>query len=223
MRKILTNIALTLTIISSLTSPAKSQQIISATVTSITDGDTIKVSKNGQTASIRLACIDAPEKQQKPWSEASSNRLTQLLPIGKTVQLREIELGSNGRTIAEIFVAGKSINLQMIREGQAVVFTKYLDSCATTRNQYLQAETQAKQQKLGFWNQPTPVLPWDFRKKQRNNQPPTQGNLPACTNSDCNCSDFQSHAEAQIVLDTFPSDPFDLDRDLDGIACEALL
>ncbi len=46
--------------------------------------------------------------------------------------------------------------------------------------------------------------------------------LPNCVNSDCNCSDFDSQEASQIVLDAFEGDPFRLDRDKDGVACESL-
>ena len=46
--------------------------------------------------------------------------------------------------------------------------------------------------------------------------------FPNCVNTDCNCSDFSTQAEAQQVLDGFPGDPYRLDRDKDGIACESL-
>lgn len=39
---------------------------------------------------------------------------------------------------------------------------------------------------------------------------------------DYDCSDFSSHAEAQAILNSDPSDPYGLDRDKDGIACESL-
>ncbi len=51
---------------------------------------------------------------------------------------------------------------------------------------------------------------------------PAQTNLPACVHSDCNCSDFANQEQAQAVLDAFPDDPYKLDRDRDGIACESL-
>jgi micrococcal nuclease len=35
------------------------------------------------------------------------------------------------------------------------------------QNQYLQAENQAKQQRLGFWSQSNPVMPWDFRQGRK--------------------------------------------------------
>jgi hypothetical protein len=43
-------------------------------------------------------------------------------PPGTAVQVREIDRDRYGRTVAELFVANKAINLQMIKEGQAVVY-----------------------------------------------------------------------------------------------------
>ena len=43
-----------------------------------------------------------------------------------------------------------------------------------------------------------------------------------CAASDCDCSDFVTHAQAQACLDAHPGDPFRLDGDGDGIACESL-
>ncbi|WP_449416163.1 excalibur calcium-binding domain-containing protein [Phormidium nigroviride] len=50
--------------------------------------------------------------------------------------------------------------------------------------------------------------------------PANNGELPECVSSECNCSDFKDKAEAQRVLFAFPDDPFKLDRDVDGVACE---
>ncbi len=46
--------------------------------------------------------------------------------------------------------------------------------------------------------------------------------LPDCIASDCNCSDFASQEEAQLVLEAFSGDPFRLDGNKDGIACQSL-
>jgi len=40
--------------------------------------------------------------------------------------------------------------------------------------------------------------------------------LPACVDSDCNCSDFSTQEAAQTVLNAFPGDRFRLDGDKDG-------
>ena len=132
-------------------------------VVSTRDGDDVTVSRGSEQLRIRLACIDAPEMEQKPWGQQSANRLKQLLPKGQTVQLRVINTDKSGRTVAEVYRGNQSINLQMVQEGQAVVYPQHLSNCAATQDQYLQAEATAKQQRLGFWNQARPMMPWDFR------------------------------------------------------------
>lgn len=139
-------------------------QTTSATIVSVGDGDTVRVRINQKLTTIRLACADAPEIRQTPYENASASRLKQLLPIGKSIDLRAIEKDKYGRTVGEIFVNNKSINLQMVAEGQAVVYRQYLKNCSSTKQQYLAAEANAKKRKLGFWNQPNPIMPWDFRR-----------------------------------------------------------
>ena len=121
----------------------------------------------GQTVTIRLGCIDAPEMAQNPFGVQARNRLQQILPAGQTVRVREIDRDRYGRTVAELFLGSRSVNLQMVAQGQAPVYTQYLSGCAATQNQYLQAENQAKQQRLGFWSQSKPVMPWDFRQGRK--------------------------------------------------------
>jgi micrococcal nuclease len=119
----------------------------------------------------------------------------------------------------------------MVKEGQAIVYRQYLNGCSATKEQYLQAETQARQKRLGFWNQKLPVMPWDYRRGKRSVNPQTSNKVapsvqkqapPSCINSDCNCSDFKTQAQAQQVLTAFPGDKFRLDGDSDGVACESL-
>lgn len=134
-------------------------------VLSVGDGDTLKVQNNSTKVTIRLACVDAPERAQAPWGQAASARLKQLLPVGQVVRLREVDRDRYGRTVAEVYVNGQSINLQMVQEGMAVIYPKYFSNCATTQDQYRQAEAIAKQQGIGLWNpnNPLPTMPWQFR------------------------------------------------------------
>jgi len=214
-------------------------------VNRIKDGDTLELRRGDELLTVRLVCIDAPESNQ-PFGEQSANRLGQLLQVGQAVRIEQKGRDRYNRVLAEVFVDSQSINLTMIREGYAVAYRNYLDNC--DRGQYLQAEETAKSGQLAFWSQENPILPWDWRRGVRVAEPPltqpppesplpspvqptqvqptqvqpTQANLPACVNSDCNCSDFSSQAEAQRVLETFPGDPHGLDRDNDNIACESL-
>ena len=113
----------------------------------------------------------------------------------------------------------------MVQEGRAIVYRQYLDGCAATRDRYLQTEQQARQRRLAFWSQSSPVMPWDWRNGNQGTTPtPQPQGSPAApsSNRDYDRSDFSSRAEAQRVLDSTPGDPHRLDGDRDGIACESL-
>ncbi len=213
-------------------------------VVSIGDGDTLRVRHSGKTTTVRLGCVDAPESTQAPWGQQSANRLKQLLPAGQAVQMREIERDRYGRTVAELYLGNQSVNLTMVKEGQAVVYTQYLNGCSDTKDQYLAAETQAKGQKIGFWNQANPVMPWDYRRGKRSNNQPSSGASPrpkpsttasptptASTNCDAaypdvcippappdlDCKDI-THRNFRVL----PPDPHRFDgKDKDGIGCES--
>lgn len=179
---------------------------ILGTVVSVGDGDTIRVNVNNKSVTIRLGCIDSPEMKRTPWGEQSRQRLQTLLPVGIQVDIRKIDTDKYGRTVGEVVTSNtwRNINLEMVSEGQAVVYTQYLSGCSANKNEYLNAEAKAKQQRLGYWNQSNPVMPWDYRRETRNggnvNANPQSG-LPSCTQSDCNCPDFKTQAEAQRVLE----------------------
>jgi micrococcal nuclease len=172
-------------------------QTTAGKVISVGDGDTIRVefattkpANNPNTdilqisyapATVRLGCIDAPELKQQPWGTKSRDRLKQLLPVGKTVQIREITKDRYGRMVAEVYLGKQSINLQLVQEGAAVIYRQYFNGCAATAKQFEQAEAAAKKKKLGFWNQANPVMPWDFRKGKNT---PTR---KAASGGQCQC------------------------------------
>lgn len=68
--------------------------------------------------------------------------------------------------MAEIYSGGKSVGLQLVREGYAVVYHRYLDGCSETEDQYLAAEEEARSQRRNFWSQSDPVMPWDYRRSR---------------------------------------------------------
>jgi micrococcal nuclease len=194
------------------------------TVISVGDGDTLRVrNQQGQPVTIRLGCVDAPELKQNPWGQQSKTRLQELLPVGQSVQVRQIERDRYKRLVAEVFVNNRSVNLAMVQEGQAVVYRQYLQGCNSTQDQYLQAEADAKVQKLGFWNQLQPMMPWDFRRGQKSTQ---ENQAQECDQSypdfcippnlpDLNCSDIP-YRRFRVI----PPDPHGFDKDKDGIGCE---
>ncbi len=137
------------------------------TVVSVGDGDTFRANKQGQAITVRLACVDAPELAQKPYGANATSQLKQLLPVGQEIALRTVDRDRYGRTVAEVYTGGQSVNLQMVASGQAAVYRQYLNGCPANKQQLLQAEATAKRQGQGMWNRSNPikVMPWDFRKK----------------------------------------------------------
>jgi micrococcal nuclease len=216
-----------------LSSSSAIAQTTAATVLSVGDGDTIRVkSSDGKIITTRLACIDAPESAQAPYGQASATRLKQLLPVGTSVSLRVADIDRYGRSVAKVYRDGLSINVALVQEGQAAVYRQYLGACPELREKLVQAEASAKARRLGFWAQANPVMPWDYRRASKSPVKPVTTTRPAAaavsnrpsqrSAGDYDCKDFSSQAEAQRVFEQYPGDPFGLDRDRDGVACESL-
>lgn len=200
-----------------------------ATVTSIGDGDTIRVrTSSGATQTIRLACVDAAEMTQAPHGEQSRHRLQQIIPVGSTVSLNQQTIDRYNRTVAEVFKDNLNVNLAMVQEGRAIAYRKYLSQCEGDR--YLKAEASARSRRLAFWSQANPVMPWDFRRGVRTTaQSPVQPTSQVQSNChpsyptvcippappDLDCKDI-SYRRFKVI----GSDPHRFDRDRDGIGCE---
>jgi endonuclease YncB( thermonuclease family) len=138
----------------------------SATVLSVGDGDTIRVSQAGETLTARLGCIDASETSQRPWGQQARQQLQALLPVGSQVELRIQGTDRYRRTVAEVLKDGRNINLQMVGTGQAMAYRQFLKGCDA--GEYLAAERQAQAQRLGIWGNPRlPMAPWDYRRCRR--------------------------------------------------------
>jgi micrococcal nuclease len=212
-----------LSLVSIRSGSAQSPILSSGTVLSVGDGDGLRVSQGNQIWTLRLACIDAPEPAQQPYGNAATNRLKQLLPVGSTVEINPVDTDQYGRTVALVSHKGQLINLQLVQEGHAVVYRQFLKNCPSQQASLTQAEAQAKAKRLNFWKAAKPVMPWEFRSRKKTPViAKPQPQFPACVKSDCDCRDFASWEEAQRVFQAYPGDPFRLDGDRDGIACEAL-
>ncbi len=161
---------------------------------------------------------------------ASRNQLKSLLPLGSTVSLRVQAVDRYGRSVAEVIGKG-TVNLAMVRSGQAFVYRQYLGLC--DRQAYLAAERQAKAQRLGVWAVPGGMTrPWDFRHGGAGRR--SAGMVPAGATSSAlvrssqaaqpggaktSCKQIGSYARAQELLRQGHSY---LDRNGDGVACEGL-
>jgi len=117
------------------------------TLISVGDGDTVRVtSRSGEKVTIRLACIDAPETAQGASGQWSTKTLKGLIQ-GKSISLKPQVKDRYGRTVAEIYVGDRNINLQMVQLGAAYAYRQYLKQC--DRDAYLRAEDAATTNALG--------------------------------------------------------------------------
>ncbi len=123
-------------------------------VLKIFDGDSLQITAVDLVFSIRLVGIDSPEigtgdQQSQPFSREAKAYLETLL------NNREVALKSHGadgyhRQLAEIFVDGKNVNIEMIKQGLAEVY-KGIPPKTLDLEIYIKEEKQAKKTGKGIW------------------------------------------------------------------------
>lgn len=126
--------------------------LILGTVVGFVDANTIRVQDDtGKPITVKLACINTGSANSQQ-NLVAAQRLKQLLPIGSPVVVKnDTEEFKEGRTIGEVFVDNRSINLKMVEEGNAIVERKTLQVCRESAMEFFIAEANAKNQRLGLW------------------------------------------------------------------------
>jgi endonuclease YncB( thermonuclease family) len=207
-------------VIGALLSPLASvaSEDLSGKVIGITDGDTLTVLVERKPVKIRLAEIDTPERGQ-PWATRAKQALSEKV-FGKSVRVEVTDTDRYGRSIGHIFLGERDINREMIREGHAWAYRKYLRDPSLLRD-----EEHARENQLGLWSHSeVPIAPWDWRAGRRVDRDAEAATQPLTTEYDCGakryCRDMTSCGEATFYLETCGLSR--LDGDGDGIPCEAI-
>lgn len=135
--------------------PAKS---ITGVVTSVYDGDTIKIGSTN----IRLDGIDAPELAQA-YGIQSRDDLRSLVN-GQTVTVYYSKIDKYGRTVGSVFNNScVNVNLQQVRTGSAWHYKQYqCEQSAGMRSEFAVAQTAAEMSKRGLWTF-SATSPWVYR------------------------------------------------------------
>ncbi len=154
-------------------SPSTTSDTLSATVTSVTDGDTVDVEySNGTTDTVRLLGVDTPEVfgandptefEGVPDTEAGEQCLAEAgdaasaytkdaLQPGEQVTL-ELDAASDGRgdygrLLAYIHDDGQNLNFDLIDSGHARVY----DSSFGQSDRFYSAESDAQAAERGLWH-----------------------------------------------------------------------
>ena len=191
----------------------------SGKVVKVSDGDTVQIMHNGKAEKIRLAGVDCPEKDQ-PFGQAAK-RFTLDLAAQKVVTVKVETTDRYGRTVAEVFLPdGQSLNRELVRAGYAWWYRHYSKDASLGT-----LEKDARLAGRGLWADSSPISPWEWRRDIRttNSTPDVPKNtLPA--KSECGqkqtCKEMTSCDEAMFFLKE--CGVRSLDKDGDGIPCEAL-
>jgi endonuclease YncB( thermonuclease family) len=143
-----------------LAQPTRAGEVLVGRVVQVTDGDTFLLrTATGAEIWVRVAEIDAPEGDQ-PFGDQSRRALAALI-AGRMVQVAVKELDAYGRTVGRPFTADRDICAQMVADGAAWAYRRYLTDATL-----LDAEAQARLYQRGLWGASTePVPPWEWRHR----------------------------------------------------------
>lgn len=132
-----------------------------ARVVSVADGDTVDImTHDHHRVRVRLAEIDAPEHGQ-PYGEAARTALDKLC-YQKKVRVDVLDQDSYGRLVAHLYLGSKDLNREMVREGAAWAYRRWLRD-----KSLLAVEKEARAAHRGLWALPEDqqVPPWKWRQQ----------------------------------------------------------
>jgi micrococcal nuclease len=200
-----------------------SENGVTVSVTSVTDGDTFDIQySNGTDDTVRLLGVDTPEV----YSEVSpsefdganaaclvnwANRATSFVENNVEGQNVRIEFDANegrrgyyDRLLTYTYVDETHLNYQLVRQGYGRVYT---ESDFVRKDRFLETEQEARDENRGVWGCSTD-------SSSNTDADDTQ------VKEDMDCDDFDTQAEAQEFHESHSGHR--LDGDGDGVACESL-
>jgi len=136
-------------------------------VTRVFDGDSFLLRlAGGAIVEVRLAEIDAPERDQ-PHAEEARSALRGLI-LDRDLRLRVIDHDRYGRTVARAYLDELDVNADLVGRGHAWVYRRHLRD-----RSLLDLERAARDAKRGLWALPeaqrTP--PWQWRRAHPRSAP----------------------------------------------------
>lgn len=153
---------------------AAADEKVPGTVSYCHDGDTCTVKKDeGGTMTVRLVGIDAPETSGgddghgQPLGQDAKSLLNELVK-GKHVVVRAVTIDMYDRTIGEVFLGQKVVNVEMLKAGLAETYIWGNDGIDA--QSYRNAQKTAKTEDKGVWSLADYESPSDFRKRMKEEQ-----------------------------------------------------
>ncbi|WP_248724031.1 thermonuclease family protein [Seonamhaeicola sp. ML3] len=128
----------------------------------ITDGDTFKLLTQDSTlVRVRVANIDCPERKQPFYQKAK--QFTSQEIFDKRVKLEVIKKDRYGRLVALVkYDDSLDLSQELLKNGFAWHYLKY------SKDSVLQdLHDEARKNKVGLWQDPHAMAPWEWRSSKR--------------------------------------------------------
>lgn len=143
---------------------------LSGRVVAVLDGDTLQVFDGVQRHTVRLAAIDAPERQQ-PYSQRARQQLATWVGQ-REVLVTHRRTDRYRRLVGQVWHNGEDVALRLLHAGLAWHYVAYQrEQNPADRQAYAAAQAQARVERLGLWSDDEPQPPWQFRRQARTARP----------------------------------------------------
>jgi micrococcal nuclease len=227
---------------------SNNKNLIPVTLIETVDGDTIKVNYKGKEETVRYLLVDTPESKKpgtcvQPYAKAAAERNRELVSSGNLSL--EFDNGNErdkyGRLLAYVFVDGKSVQEELLKEGYARVAYIY-DPPYKYLSTFENDEKVAQNKHLNIWSDPGYVTDKGFNgcaanqttshhttqsthssfgsNYNANTQPTAPSTTtPSTGQTFANCTELRK-VHPNGVPSTDPDYQPKLDRDHDNYACE---
>ena len=139
-------------------------------VLSITDGQQLLVEVNDYGRAVRLACLQAPRSSQQPWADRAEAVLNDYVKRGDQALFELRSRDVYGRLVGRLFVNGKDLGAQLVRDGSVMAWDGFLGRCDDLN--YSELEKTAMEAGLGLWSAfPALKRPWDVMEATGGGEP----------------------------------------------------
>ena len=136
-------------------------EMIAGRIVGVYDGDSLRVTQEGNSVRVRLYGVDCPELKQSGGTEARA--LARRLAFGRFLLIETKGRDRYGRTIGRVFLlSGNTLASELVKAGACWWYERYAPADATLAE--LEAEARAAQR--GLWADRSPTPPWKWRRER---------------------------------------------------------
>lgn len=136
------------------------QEVFSARVIKVVDGDSLELKHKGRKLRVRLWGIDSPEWQQEFSQKALAYTRSRIQ--GQMVEVQPRAWDKYGRLVAIVKVGGVTLNEDLLTEGLAWVHIYYCKEPIC--REWRQLEKEARRARRGLWQSNDPIAPWQWKR-----------------------------------------------------------